>query len=148
MTLSSGCHHVATVTPDLDRLIAFYTEVFDAEVDLDMSEPGDHTRHALIALGGGFFLHPFQFAEGHGPAPTQDAFAHVCIAFDDMSAFEIARRRLVERQASEGRVRDFGRIKICSFTDPDGRGCEIGIEGSGPVRSMAESTLTHYPEPA
>jgi catechol 2,3-dioxygenase-like lactoylglutathione lyase family enzyme len=35
MSLLQGFNHVATVTADLDRLIAFYEEAFDVEVVFD-----------------------------------------------------------------------------------------------------------------
>jgi catechol 2,3-dioxygenase-like lactoylglutathione lyase family enzyme len=30
VTTTTGCHHVALVTEDLDRLLAFHRDVFDA----------------------------------------------------------------------------------------------------------------------
>jgi catechol 2,3-dioxygenase-like lactoylglutathione lyase family enzyme len=36
MALLDGIHHVATLTADLDRLIAFYGRIFDARVLLDL----------------------------------------------------------------------------------------------------------------
>lgn len=44
MKLVDGVHHVAFVTGDLDRLIAFYERVFDAHVVLDREDNG--RRHA------------------------------------------------------------------------------------------------------
>lgn len=38
MPLTSGMHHVATLTADIDRLIEFYERVFDGNVIADMSE--------------------------------------------------------------------------------------------------------------
>ena len=45
MALGNGCNHVTVITENLDRFIAFYRDVFEAEVVLDLSE-GD-MRHAL-----------------------------------------------------------------------------------------------------
>jgi hypothetical protein len=42
----------------MDRLIAFYRDVFDGDVVLDMRE--EDLRHVFIDLGGGFVLHPFE----------------------------------------------------------------------------------------
>ena len=35
MQLVDGIHHVTFLTEDMDRLLAFYVRVFDAEVTLD-----------------------------------------------------------------------------------------------------------------
>ena len=61
MALTAGSHHLATLTADLDRLIGFYTQVFDATVVFDMRE--EEMRHAFLDLGGGFALHPFETPE-------------------------------------------------------------------------------------
>lgn len=42
MPITSGFNHVATLTVDLDRLIGFYQDVFDAEVTFEMAAEGDH----------------------------------------------------------------------------------------------------------
>ena len=52
MLLTSGTHHVATVTADIDRLIGFYERVFDATATADRSEEG--LRHVFLDLGSDF----------------------------------------------------------------------------------------------
>jgi catechol 2,3-dioxygenase-like lactoylglutathione lyase family enzyme len=37
MQLVEGVHHVAFLTEDMDRLVAFYERVFDARKTLDMT---------------------------------------------------------------------------------------------------------------
>ena len=148
MPLSNGCHHVALLTPDLDRLLEFYREVFDAEVVLDLDEGG--LRHALVDLGGSFHLHPFQLADGAEHADGSPAmFArghldHVAIGFDDPEAFEQARRRLVARGASDGTLVDWGPVRTVSFLDPDGMDCEIAIAGTGPARTFEERDVVAF----
>ncbi|MDX1658620.1 MAG: VOC family protein [Nitriliruptorales bacterium] len=135
MPLAAGCNHVAMHTQDLDRLIAFYTEVFDAEVTLDMQE--GPLRHALIDLGGGFCLHPFENAEGSDHAAGSDAMFdrghldHVAIDVSDVETFELLRDRLVAAGASDGTVTDFGAVRCVWFEDPDGMGSEIAIWSDG-----------------
>ncbi|RYC02896.1 VOC family protein, partial [Ciceribacter ferrooxidans] len=41
MPLTTGFNHIATVTPDLDRLVAFYKEAFEAEVTFEMAAQPD-----------------------------------------------------------------------------------------------------------
>jgi catechol 2,3-dioxygenase-like lactoylglutathione lyase family enzyme len=54
MARTVGSHHLATLTADLDRLIDFSTQIFDATVVFDLREGG--MRHAFLDLGGGFAL--------------------------------------------------------------------------------------------
>ena len=53
---------VATLTPDLDRLVAFYREAFGAEVTFEMAARPDHPRMIILDLGGGAALNVFEVA--------------------------------------------------------------------------------------
>ena len=64
MPITSGFNHVATMTTDLDRLVAFYRDVFGAELTFEMEAEGDHPRMAILDLGGGAALNAFEVAEG------------------------------------------------------------------------------------
>jgi catechol 2,3-dioxygenase-like lactoylglutathione lyase family enzyme len=46
--LVDGLPHVTFLTEDMDRLLAFYKRVFDADITLDMTEEG--LRHAFRPL--------------------------------------------------------------------------------------------------
>jgi catechol 2,3-dioxygenase-like lactoylglutathione lyase family enzyme len=50
MPTSTGFNHVATVTADLDGVVAFYRAVFDAQVTFEMAATGDHPRMAILDL--------------------------------------------------------------------------------------------------
>jgi catechol 2,3-dioxygenase-like lactoylglutathione lyase family enzyme len=137
MALLTGINHVATLTADLDRLIGFYTEVFDAEVTLDMTEGG--LRHAMIDLGGGACLHPFQIegnshGTGSGAIFDRGHMDHLALNVADEATFELLRARLVEAGASDGTVTDFGNVKSVWFLDPDGFGSEIALWRDGEPR--------------
>ena len=71
--LVDGAHHITFLTDDMDRLLAFYVRVFDAEVTLDMTEEG--LRHAFLRVGPTTVLHPFQILEGPGPPPPSPMFS-------------------------------------------------------------------------
>lgn len=148
MPLSNGCNHVTIVTQDLDRFVAFYTHVFDAELRMDELE-GDF-RHVMIDIGGGFCLHPFELpevsdhAEGRPKIFQRGHIDHFALDFSDAQGFETARRRLFKAGATSGQVRDFGVIKILTFTDPDGMECEIALWKEGKPLTMAESTVEAY----
>ena len=64
MPLAKGCHHIAILTEDLDRFVAFYRRIFDADL---LAEGGEGPlRHALVDVGG-MSLHPFEFLEDPPP---------------------------------------------------------------------------------
>jgi hypothetical protein len=48
--------HLTFLTEDMDRLLAFYARVFDAEVTLEMTEEG--LRHAFLKVGPTTVLRP------------------------------------------------------------------------------------------
>lgn len=147
--LTTGCNHVAVVTEDLDRFLRFYTEVFDAQVRWHLDE--GPLRHALLDLGGGFGLHPFQLADGsvhaRGSATMFDRghLDHLAIDVPDVAAFEEVRRRLVACGASDGTVTDFGVTRNVWFEDPDGHGSEIALWVDAPPRTFADRTVEAYP---
>lgn len=122
MPLAAGCNHIAMHTQDLDRLIAFYEEVFDAEVTVDMQE--SPIRHALVDLGGGFCLHPFQHADGSSHAAGSNAMFdrghldHLAIDVGDVETFQLLRTRLVDAGASDGTITDFGAVRCVWFRRP------------------------------
>lgn len=153
MALTSGCNHVAIVTEDVDRFVAFYTEVFEATVRWDLED--GPVRHVLLDLGNGFVLHPFEFAGGNphsrGSAVMFDRghIDHLALDVADADIFEELRRRLVERGATDGAVTDFGPTRNVWFTDPDGHGSEIALWVDGEPRTFDERIVEAYqPAPA
>jgi catechol 2,3-dioxygenase-like lactoylglutathione lyase family enzyme len=128
-TLLAGFNHVATITRDMDRLVRFYDDVFDATPVFDLVAPGLELRHVGIDLGGAF-LHAWEAAEDRTGAFSTEMFRrgrldHIALAARDEEALEILRRRLVEHGACEGSVTDFGSILSVWFTDPDGMELEV-----------------------
>lgn len=149
MPLSAGCNHVALVTQDLNRFIDFYRTVFDAEVRYDLDE--GELRHALVDLGAGFALHPFEFADGNPNARASDEMFgrghldHLAINVEDPEAFELLRARLVEAGATDGTVTDFGAVRCVWFEDPDGMGSEISIWSDRAPRHFNDRVQEPYP---
>jgi catechol 2,3-dioxygenase-like lactoylglutathione lyase family enzyme len=154
MPLTRGAHHVATLTADLDRLIAFYGDVFDAEVVLDLSEDG--VRHALIDLGGGFVLHPFEIQgadvpQGELPMFERGRIDHLALSADDPEAFWAVRERIHRAGASDGEVVDLGLLLSAGFTDPDGLWGEVCLDhppGRRGSAAPADWRRIPYPERA
>lgn len=52
MAVTSGINHVVVVTPDLDRMVQFYEEAFDAENVFESARTDDDPRMAIIDVGG------------------------------------------------------------------------------------------------
>ena len=69
MQLLNDIHHLTFVTADMDRLIAFYTRIFEARVTVDLQEEG--LRHAFIEVGPHTVLHPFEVPGVAPPASSR-----------------------------------------------------------------------------
>ncbi len=136
MPITAGAHHLTLFTSDLDRLVRFYEQMFDAVTRYDIEETGPNggtLRHALIDLGGGFSLHPFQM-----PTPTQyeagsmemgkrGHIDHVALRVEDEDGLQEVRRRLFLAGASDGLLTDFGVLRLVTFKDPDGMEGEVAV---------------------
>jgi catechol 2,3-dioxygenase-like lactoylglutathione lyase family enzyme len=70
--LTDGVHHLTFLTEDMERLVAFYVRVFEAELTLDMTEEG--ARHVFLRVGPNTVLHPSQLLEGTSPPPPAPMF--------------------------------------------------------------------------
>jgi catechol 2,3-dioxygenase-like lactoylglutathione lyase family enzyme len=128
LQLVDGVHHVTFLTEDMDRLLAFYVRVFDAEVTLDMTEEG--VRHAFLKVGSTTVLHPFQMLEGPGPPPPAPMFRrgrldHFALLAPSEEAFRELRRRIEAEGAADGDVRDMKSYWIMGYFDPDGAAHEV-----------------------
>jgi catechol 2,3-dioxygenase-like lactoylglutathione lyase family enzyme len=139
MPLLSDLHHLTFVTADLDRLIAFYADVFDAPVLADLTEDGQ--RHAVIAVGATTFLHPFQIPGIEPPGP-QPMFAHgrldhFALNAASEDAFRELYRRAVARGACDGEVTDMGSLLLFTYLDPDGAAHEVAWNKPGVPISAA-----------
>lgn len=129
-TLVADLHHMTFLTPDLDRLCAFYERVFDARVTLDRVDGGH--RHAFIEIGPHTVLHPFEVPESEVPG-RQPMFArgrldHFALSAASEEAFLEIRRRLIAEEAhatEDGLVTDMGSMWSISYHDPDGMWGEV-----------------------
>jgi len=129
--LLDGINHVAVLTGDTDRLVAFYGDVFGARVDGEL-RPGDGMRLTFLNIGGNRELNVFEIA-GNGEAARQTPMFgrgrldHLALQAASVEAFDTIRDRLVERGASDGFVTDFGPILSLFFRDPDGLEAEVCV---------------------
>jgi catechol 2,3-dioxygenase-like lactoylglutathione lyase family enzyme len=131
MTLVDGIHHIAFLTADLDRLIAFFERVFDTRVTFDREDNG--RRHAFIEIGDEILLHPFEVpaeqVPGRQPMFERGRLDHLAYKAKSKDAFREIRRRAIAEGAHAnegGLVTDMGG-SVWSFTfyDPDGTWHEV-----------------------
>jgi catechol 2,3-dioxygenase-like lactoylglutathione lyase family enzyme len=130
VALVSGLHHMAFLTADMDRLVAFYERIFDARVTLDRDDGG--RRHAFLEIGPNTVLHPFELegveVPGRQPIFERGRLDHFALNAVDEEAFREIRRRLVAEGAhatEDGLVTDMGSLLSLSFHDPDGAWHEV-----------------------
>jgi catechol 2,3-dioxygenase-like lactoylglutathione lyase family enzyme len=140
MALVSDLHHLAFLTADLDRLIAFYERIFDARVTFDREEgdEGPVRRHAFIEIGPHTVLHPFEVrgAEipGRQPMFERGRLDHFALTAASEEAFREIRRRLIAEGAHStegGLVTDMGSMLSFTFYDPDDAWQEVMWEKPG-----------------
>ena len=132
--LLNGLNHVAVLTNDSERLHAFYREVFDATIPMEMSEApeGEHVRLSIIEIGPFSELNVFQVAgnteaDRQTPMFGRGRLDHLALQAASLESFETIRDRLMARGATDGFVTDFGPILSLFFRDPDGLECEVCI---------------------
>jgi catechol 2,3-dioxygenase-like lactoylglutathione lyase family enzyme len=131
MSHLTGLNHVAVVTADLDRFVAFYTRVFGMEEVFREDAPG--LRHAILRIDdGSSWLHPAEIpGNEHGTAIPQmfsrGHLDHLALTARTRDSFEALRARLVESGASDGRVEDLGAVHSLWFQDPDGMRGELTL---------------------
>lgn len=128
--LTNGLDHVATITNDADRLIAFYTEVFGATVEADGPEFPGGPRMVILNLGPSTELNVFEIdgntqADHQEPMFGRGRLDHIGLRADSLEAFDEIRTRLMAAGASDGTVTDFGRKVSIFFRDPDEMACEV-----------------------
>jgi catechol 2,3-dioxygenase-like lactoylglutathione lyase family enzyme len=128
--ITTGFNHVATITADLDRIVRFYTDAFDAKIIFEMQATDDHPRMTILDLGGGAALNVFETSAdeiigdrrrsgGRGPID------HYGLAVDSLATLEATRDRLGELGADLGEIQRLGSEWSLFFRDPDGMELEV-----------------------
>jgi catechol 2,3-dioxygenase-like lactoylglutathione lyase family enzyme len=129
--LLNGINHIALISNDIDRLRAFYAEVFDAEVGptkphgdkggetTTMIRIGPHTELNVVTIDGN------PEPDRQTPMWGRGRLDHFGLQAASAESFETIRRRLIEHGASDGNVNDFGAVRSLFFRDPDGLEGEV-----------------------
>ncbi|MDQ1373953.1 MAG: hypothetical protein QOJ09_1291 [Actinomycetota bacterium] len=134
--LLDGVNHVALLTKDTDRLVAFYAEVFEATLFAQREEtPG--VKLTFLDIGPATQLNVFEIDgndQDHTPMFGRGPIDHMGLQAANQDAFDTIRTRLMERGATDGFVTDFGGALSVFFRDPDGLEGEVclHIPGVGP----------------
>jgi catechol 2,3-dioxygenase-like lactoylglutathione lyase family enzyme len=130
MPITTGFNHIATLTTDLDRLVAFYKDAFEAEVTFEMAAQPDHPRMIILDLGGGSALNVFEVAPEDmiGDRTKQGgrgAIDHYGIAVDSLATLEQVRDRLQGMGTDIGEIQQLGDAWSLFFRDIDGMELEV-----------------------
>lgn len=151
--LLQGINHVAVLTGDLDRFVAFYRDVFDASSE--PMEAGGEMRMALVWLGDWAELNVFEINgnsehERQVPMFGRGRLDHLALQAASLESFDEIRRRLMERGASDGFVTDFGHLLSVFFRDPDGLEAEVCVANPDAVPGLRNPPGTpsrrHHPD--
>ena len=130
MPITAGFNHVATLTTDLDRLVGFYRDAFDATVTFEMARSDDHPRMSIIDLGGGAALNVFEVDAGDliGEQRRQGhrgAIDHFALAVGSREELEAVKARLEAVGADTGEIQQLGSEWSLFFRDIDGMELEV-----------------------
>lgn len=128
--VTSGFNHVATLTSDMDRIVQFYRDAFEAVVTFEMDAKEDHPRMSILDLGGGAALNVFEVAAGDiiGERRRQGhrgAIDHYALAVESKAVLEGIKERLVAAGAEIGEIQRLGGEWSLFFRDPDGMELEV-----------------------
>lgn len=138
-----GIHHVAVSTGDLDRLVAFYTNLFGFEIVMQTGWDDQPAIDEIVGLerssarqvmlsAGNAFIELFEYAtpQGRQPAPgdrtaADHGYTHFCIDVTDIDA-EYARLSAagMEFHCPPPTLGD-GRVRATYGRDPDGNIIEL-----------------------
>jgi catechol 2,3-dioxygenase-like lactoylglutathione lyase family enzyme len=123
-------NHVATLTPDLDRLVQFYGAAFGATVVHEIEKREDHPRMIILDLGGGaalnvFEVEPEQIIGEQRRIGGRGAIDHFGLAVDSLATLEKVRDTLQELGADIGEIQQLGGEWSLFFRDCDGMELEV-----------------------
>jgi len=125
MPAFSGFHHVGLSVSDLDRSVAWYTDVLGLQFVMPTDAPG--FRRALLAHASGLFLGLTQHDANDGGAfseanPGLDHLAFTVADRDELGEWEDL---FAEKGVTFSPIQDEFYGSVLSFRDPDGTQLEL-----------------------
>ena len=115
--------HVHLRVADLERAVAFYTDVIGLELQARRG-----TDAAFLSAGGyhhHIALNTWGSKNGHPPPPGSTGLFHTAFLFPDRKALAQALRRALDAGVQISGAADHGVSEAIYFDDPDGNGIEI-----------------------
>jgi catechol 2,3-dioxygenase-like lactoylglutathione lyase family enzyme len=130
MAITRGLNHVATVTPDLERLADFYKRAFDSEVTFRMDATPEHPRMFILDLGAGAALNavevsPDDIIGERRRSGGRGAIDHFGLAVASRAELEEVKLRLLDVGAEIGEIQRLGDEWSLFFRDVDGMELEV-----------------------
>ena len=127
MPLTIGINHVTAVTADLDRLVRFYSDMFDAEKVFEGQAANGHPRMAIVELGGTRYV---KIVENRSGVPAAEAHAHPAterfgLAVESHQELRDLRDRMIRAGAQVGEIERLPTQWIIQAVDPDGTPLQV-----------------------
>ena len=155
----TSLHHVALVTNDMKKTVAFYRDLLGGRVVMAhrMPRPGNE-RHYFISVTPSTVFAFFEFPDAELPAhkdatlpSTGRALDHIAFFAPDAAAFDEWYRRLGEAGVAHlTPIREMGiGIRAFFFTDPNGIVLEVmSPPRGGDIAHFPSSVILDDPDPA
>lgn len=138
--------HVHLRVADLERALAFYTEVLGFELQQR------YGPQAAFVSAGGYHHHiglnTWESAGGSPAPPGHTGLFHVAILYPDRRLLANALRRLIDRGVRLTGASDHGVSEALYLNDPDGNGLELYVdrpESEWPRASDGSISMTTRP---
>ncbi len=136
----AALHHVALVTNDMKKTVAFYRDVLGAEVAMGhrLGREGNE-RHYFITVAPNTVFAFFEFPNAELPAykeatlpSTGRALDHIAFFAENDAQFDMWYARLAAKGvANLSPLRDMGFVRAFFFADPNGIVLEVMAEKDG-----------------